>query len=241
MIKKILMLLLCISLLTISLSSCITGYILEHRWNKEQKLKMLARYSIPIETPFDLKSEDWKLEIIEEDSYGRILSDLYLYNHQSPIKITFICQKITFAYVYFYEDIHYLVADYTDADLSFLKENNDWGQELDESKMSRREISAALDGIVNANIYHDFKTITASITDTFGVEKESILKFRCIEDDNVENILYECRLLIDNQERLYCVRINKQKEVAYVEFTSGEFEYETYVAFKHSCGWNYGF
>ena len=248
MIKKILMLLLCISLLTISLSSCITGYILEHRWNKEQKLRMCASYTIPIEMPFDLKRTDWwKAEIVEEDSYGRILANLHLYgtpDHPTPMEIIFICQKITFAYVYYYEDIHYLISDYTAEDILRLKETNDWGKELNESKMSRREISAAMGGYVNSKIYLDYDKVYDSIMEIFEVPEEDILAVRCLEDDNKKNILYECRLLIDGQERLYCVRITKEfgkREVAYVEFTSGEFEYETYVAFKRSCGWNYGF
>ena len=89
------------------------------------------------------------IEIIDSDEYGRVLFFYYEGNRGNNSYSILIMQKATDDAVYFYEDLcysTYTIVDetpfwygeyykvYTDADYSTLKERNDWGKEIDESK-----------------------------------------------------------------------------------------------------------
>lgn len=92
------------------------------------------------------------IQIIEKDSYGRIL---FVYQTESgmldskkstDLLCIAICQQTKKQYVYFYEDICYLIApgNINDYDAVFSEENfttlknlNDWNCPKDESKMTK--------------------------------------------------------------------------------------------------------
>ena len=256
MIKKnsVLKLLTLLTVLIVCLSSCdiyslVTGKIGGRKSVSEYaRIQLCAYHSFPLYMLADLKTPDWNAEIIEKDSYGRVLGELYIYDslddkieEGSHKTYVFICQKTTREYVYFYEDINYLFPGYDNQDLEKLKEVNDWNKELNESKMSRREVSFTYDMAINVKKILTGTELRYLVCETFNVEEDDVLRVAAIDYDNISNEIFWCKILIDGQEKAYCVRVNSNKEVAYVEFTSGEFEYETYVAFKRSCGWNYGF
>lgn len=93
---------------------------------------------------------DW-IQIVEEDQYGRVLfvyeTISFMFGETTDTLLCVgICQKKSTQDVYFYEDICYLLAlgkieDYkslfSTEDISELKQWNDWGIPLDETKMTK--------------------------------------------------------------------------------------------------------
>lgn len=79
-------------------------------------------------------------EITETDEYGRIQFSFYTGN----IMGVCIMQKHDDKYVYYYDNVCYLVSEQfkepTVEELDYLREINDWNQPLDESKMIERKL-----------------------------------------------------------------------------------------------------
>ena len=128
--KSVLKLLALITVLIVCLSSCdiyslVTGKIGGRKLCSEAyRIELCAFHSFPLYMTKDTKSADWDAEIIEKDSYGRVLGELYIYKslddkieEGSHKTYVFICQKTTREYVYFYEDINYLFPGYDTQDL----------------------------------------------------------------------------------------------------------------------------
>lgn len=87
---------------------------------------------------------DYKLDYVwhkETDAYGRELflyqSELYAIDGRQDIWV--ISQKTEGDYVYYYEDFFYITCpnsgEISQADLSILKEKNDWNKPLEQAKM----------------------------------------------------------------------------------------------------------
>lgn len=94
-----------------------------------------------------------KIELMQTDDYGRKLfkagfSGCWFYDLNvasfSYVWGVFVLQKSEDEKVFYYEDICFEVGlsedDFTDEQLEKLKQDNDWGRELDESKMSSRPL-----------------------------------------------------------------------------------------------------
>ena len=123
-----------------------------------------ASYAVPGMYCDDLKGGAFSYEIIEEDSYGRILYRFETINclTEKEETVYVICQKTVSKYVYFYEDICYLFEENDNDDLMALKERNDWESELNTEKMwfEIRE-----DGEIVKSVMKDHKIIQVPITD----------------------------------------------------------------------------
>jgi hypothetical protein len=93
------------------------------------------------------------VEIIERDSYGRILFEYYEDYYGGPtsgipdVFCYLICQMSNKQHVYFYEDVNLIIKQwdegngfFSEEEIAAFKEMNDWGKELDESKCVKYEI-----------------------------------------------------------------------------------------------------
>lgn len=95
------------------------------------------------------------LDIIEKDSYERTLFSYSMYvagaYGYEQIYAVAICQKYDKDYTYYYEDACFIVAESASNigqdDIDHLKDENDWGTPLIESKMTSRQID------VDTNIF----------------------------------------------------------------------------------------
>jgi hypothetical protein len=100
------------------------------------------------------KGSSPRIELIEEDSYGRKLFS-YLGDGFVPTYSLLICQKSDEKYSYYYPDYNFISAEYKSQELldnSFtieeineLKELNDWNKEINEEKCVKVEMISKKD------------------------------------------------------------------------------------------------
>ena len=115
------------------------------------KLEVAAMFSVPGMYKWDLKDGRTSIDILETDNQGRTLyrysSDSYLGEKQESAIV--ICKKLGTNYVYYYEDLNYIIGSATQEAIDTLKAQNDWNLPLDDTKMSRRKIIVTFDLFVN--------------------------------------------------------------------------------------------
>lgn len=154
---KTLSLLICIILLG-NLSSCIFVFDPGPYSGNQDDLYALVENNIP-GAPGD---ENATIEVIEKDSYGRILfrfsSRSTLYNDASDcapdkdrvnLRAYVVCQKSSGNFVYYMENVCYLTAkswdDFSDDILTAFKQANMWNQEPNEANWSVCKVKSSLD------------------------------------------------------------------------------------------------
>lgn len=176
---------------------------------EETDLYTIAAYSI---LPSD--SMGTKIEIIEEDAYGRVLYKVestkdplfyQCFGEKGPLIAFFICQHSDKQKVYYYEDDCYMVfasaEDFSSAEQMQLKEQNDWDLPLDDDKMLSRGIIPKED--------QGYKYTTDQRKIATGEAKEAFLKQIHLEE---EEYAYLDLLDGDNQGRkLLIVDVKKIK------------------------------
>ena len=132
--KKIAALFLCLSMF---FCGCDAGYN-RHSAGAQghNDLLRLVSIAVPHIEYMDLRLDH--MDVLETDPYGRVL---FCYNfavtHQ---KWLVVCQKVETSKIYYYEDYCYLLcSSYEDPvttdEVDWIKEKNDWGLPLNESKM----------------------------------------------------------------------------------------------------------
>ena len=96
--------------------------------NKRDHLVACGSYAVPGMDCSDLKGNHYTCEMLEEDSYGRVLFSYEIYNVVSGKEenALIVCQLMDGEDVYFYEDVCFLIGDYNDEDIVQIKEKNDW-------------------------------------------------------------------------------------------------------------------
>jgi len=94
-------------------------------------------------------NEDDDIEILEQDSKGRIMfaftSKWANIDEKIGLYSVMICQKTDSKYSYFYPDYHFVTAhtkeEISEDEITALKNRNDWNKDIDESKMTKVRIS----------------------------------------------------------------------------------------------------
>lgn len=118
----------------------------------------IIRTAVPHNVSMSLRLDIITLQ--EEDAYGRRLFSYYM-NEGPQIEVLLICQKTEGALTYYYEDYCYLLryrmdAEFTQEDIIWLKEQNNWDQPLVESKMRALDYTTQKDDIVE---YRDVRKV----------------------------------------------------------------------------------
>lgn len=124
----------------------------------EGKLQIAGSFSVPGMFCEEIKGMASDAKIIETDDYGRILYSYTTYNAILNVEnctATVICQKIDDDYIYFYEDVCYIVSGISEQTIDGLKEKNDWNKELDESKLSKILYRVSIDGFIRSDLDYD--------------------------------------------------------------------------------------
>ena len=164
---------LCVLATLLMLSSCAEE-------SEDKKLAVCGSYAVPGMFCYDLKGDSFSCSVVDRDNQGRVL---FLYETKNNIteeteKAYVICQKIDSSYVYFYEDVCYVLSNKEDEAVALLKDSNDWNNPLAGGKMSRRKCS----------ISHDLYIMIDSKLN-FNDAKEACCKALGIEDSQIENII----------------------------------------------------
>ena len=229
--------------LIIGLTSCVPPRPLS---SKEEYMQICGFYAVPIPTDPDIKNNSLKVSIKEIDDYNRILFDLSTidYRTQRIDAYYVICQKYDTnysgdRYVYFYEDIGYMIkSDKTD-DIEVFKENNDWNMPLDETKMSRRSIIISYDGVLMKDPFIHENDLFASL-EQIGIAKETITKCNRLDTDGVNHEMFLIESQNDSILTTYYVIADTEHNVSIFEVDNDGITTEEYVEFKKNNGWIYG-
>ncbi|MBO5790774.1 MAG: hypothetical protein J6R40_06410, partial [Clostridia bacterium] len=116
---------------------------------------------------------------MERDAQGRELLEFSYDNAfmDDAIKTAYvICQKYDDDYVYYYEDFAYML-EFSETDsIEALKERNNWGKPLDESKMSRRTATFTFDmGMMSVEHGLDYDKVKDVLSQELGTTNDAIV------------------------------------------------------------------
>lgn len=191
---------------------------------------------------------DVEAQIVETDDFGRTLMEYSGFSDASQQKETamVILQKHDEKNIYFYEDICYIIGEYTDEELEKLKTDNDWGQHLNEEKLSVRLMRK----------YNGRPTmINPSKRDWSEVESiceraikrviplnfpNSISHPQYVDGDSLGNEIYSFHIDVDEVRKVYFAFIEPDDTVYLMEITDPYDFAEEYAQFKKDHGWQYG-
>lgn len=207
---------------------------------EDNVLQIAGNYSIPGMCNPDLKGVP-PVEVLERDSYGRILYSYSCYNivtGKDEVAIA-ICQKADNDFVYFYEDICYLIGKHDDSDIDELKTTNDWESPYDDSKMSRRKIKyTTFDLIIINDCDQKFYTVQGAFVKAVGIEESSLYDHCLLDYDGSGLAIYLfCVNNSDGTKDQYYVISNDSYEISYVKAS----KLDDIVSFKKENGWKYGY
>lgn len=228
--KKILAFLF-LSLILLTVSSC----------SNSESLNLYAcgAYSVPAMFGWEIKGTDTSCVIIDEDSEGRILFEYTTQNFITFEKQTayVVCQKYDSQYVYFYEDNSFYIGTYEISAINLLKENNDWEQPINESKLSRREVIVTLDLVIFTNNETDMSKAKRSVCKALNI-KDMQIKEMILDDTTKTHDLFILHLENDCK---YWVIVGPTYSVAYLPIDNNILDYDALANFKRQNHWDYGF
>lgn len=196
---------------------------------------------------------EWVItEVIEEDSYGRILFSYTMnvegvYYGYGQIWVLAICQKFDKKLTYYYEDMCFILSDefedFSEEDIKNLKINNDWDKPLNEEKMSNRPIHGNYNGY-SGMLAHDIITEGISIAEgvdvsvTF-VDYDGTDKILCLayeyDANKYDGIMVEVKyyLMIINEDGSY------NEDTYLIEFNDFYNYQKLLHKFKLDNGWSF--
>ena len=207
--------------------------------SEDSKLHVCASYSLPGMFAPDIKGD--YVDVLETDLKGRTLFRYTAYNYIYETKHTVfvICQAYDSDYVYFYEDNNYIDATSSTEAIECFKELNDWNEELDYSKMSKRRIEISFDLFIIRNDGLSASRVRDSVKKHFeddSIQIES-LSFEDVDQSGKE--LYFLILNDNGVERKFLVIVNGLYELAFLEIYESRFDSAAFESFKMLSGWEY--
>ena len=185
---------------------------------KETNLAICGSFAVPGMFCANLKRSTNGCEIIEEDSYGRILYSYTAYSVITDKKETavLICQKLSSTDVYFYKDICYLLDEWSDEELLLLKEDNDWEKPLNPDKMSSASTRTTLDGYISSSLGKlEFSKVQTACYEALDIKETSVRDF-CIIDTSEDAEIYWLVLSGNTDEECYFIRVEQDYSVTYL-------------------------
>ena len=225
------------AIFTLVLLLLLTGCSSKHSENTI--LQISGSYSIPGMFQADLK-ENLPIEVLQKDSYGRILYSYSSYNvitETTEIAVA-ICQKSDDEFVYFYEDVCYIIGNYTDIEIEILKNINDWDLPYDENKMSRRKIQYSIDRFIISETNQDIYKIRRLFANNINVKPSDIYDHSLIDSDGHGMDVYLFSVISPSGEKKqYYVMSNESYQLNYVEIL----EIDDLIQFKKDNNWTYGY
>ena len=219
-------------LLLFSLTSC--GGI----HNEEHSLGICGSYGVPGLFLFEMKGDEYDIQVLERDSFGRIL---FLFEADSIIsetkeKVFVICQKYDYNYVYFLEDYCYCDALAESSVIEQWKQDNSWDQPLDIRMMSRRPNRMTLDKFINIDSLLDYSEVRKAVYQSIGEKETKEIVY--LDSDTIQNEMYCVKTL--NGE-VFLALVNLDYNVALLPLENQKIHPQTLANFKAENGWVYGF
>lgn len=205
-----------------------------HKGPSYAMLHATASYSIPGMIQYDTMSTP--IEIIEQDKYGRTLfsytvSDMVTGQERT---VWVICQKATKKKTYYYEDFNYSFTDDSEA-IESLKQQNDWGDPLEEQKYSVRQPKFTWDSsmlVPGSDL--DVQKISSAIFRKFHYTKVSSA---FCDADGHGNELWYYELEKGGTVQEFFVIVNSKYQTELFEIVDDTFLPEELHQFKTDNGW----
>ncbi len=189
---------------------------------------------------------DVNAETVETDDFGRMLVE---YRGHSEISYQVetamvILQKHDEERTYYYEDLCYIIGEYTEQQLEKLKADNDWGKPLDEEKMSARKRRMANGAVLNPS-ERDWLEVESICEKALGWTMilnfpNSISHPQYVDGDSLGNEIYSFHVDVDEVRKVYFAFIEPDDTVYLMEITDPYDFAEEYAQFKKDHGWQYG-
>jgi len=179
-----------------------------------------------------------KVQVIEQDDYGRVLFSYTAISGITEQEQTawVICQKHTDKYVYYYEDMNYSFSNDKDT-VASLKQQNDWGEPLDERKFSVRQPKSQ---ILSPGIYIDTdlerNKIIRAIKKSYDY---NYIGSGICDADGKGNELWHFALEKDGTVQKFFVISNSEYEIYLLEIVNDTFSPEELHEFKVNSGWHF--
>ena len=212
---------------------------------EENLLKALGCYAVP--GAFVLDQEQIEYTVLDMDGYGRKLVSYTYQNTLSGKKETayVVCQAHDDDYVYFYEDICYLIGQSTQKKLLALREQNDWNLPIDASKASRRMVQTERSGKTLAPVSELlYNEAYDAIYKALGVKEDDKMAIYFADEDADGRNLYLVSLdpfRPKNTVYYYYVICDSEYNVVHFEIQDVENMANGLAAFKRANGWAYGY
>lgn len=207
------------------------------------EMAVCGSYGVPGMICYDLKGGKFDCEILEEDSHGRILYEYTTKNVITDKEETtlVICQMFDSEYVYFYEDKCYLLPGYENSEIDTLKEQNDWNEALDQSKMSRREINISFDLVLITDSEIETNSVRSVCRKKLGINDKQLEELCVLDTDHNGHELYWLCVLSNESEAHYLVVASTGYAVSIFPLEDGVMDSAAIAEFKRESGWIYGF
>lgn len=233
--RKLLVKILLVFVILIVFSSCAMSA------NINLELALCGSYAVPGMFCADLKGGTSQVAVLEKDDYGRILFSYSAPNvtTQEAETVLVICQKIDDEYVYFYEDICY-THQYDNQDaIKIIKEQNDWNQPLDHSKMSRRPNQITFDLFIAGNSTLLYGKVIQATARELGVSSSQLTQLHFIDADNSGNELYWSSCIENSINQSYLLLVSSDYDVCVMKLDDVDIS-DVIGNFKSENGWKYG-
>lgn len=213
-----------------------------NRQSEDLELAVCGSYGVPGMMCYDLKGQSFQLEVIERDPKGRILYSFTAYNSVTEKQETayMICQAIDKNTVYYYEDICYLFAPASEDNINALKVDNDWGQALNQSKMSNRPINISFDLYLVTESVLDYKTVKDTFCQANGIAQSQIQNMVLLDVDPTGQELFYVALKTDATVEKYLLICDLSYNVSSYKIDGSIEDLECVSLFKANNGWCYG-
>lgn len=207
--------------------------------NQKQYLAICGRYAVPGMQCSDLKENSYVCEVMEKDSYGRILYSFCapnIFSAQSEAAVI-ICQKAEKKSVWYYENACYLLGNWSDDDITHLKEVNDWEKPLDAEKMVVRSCEITLDGYLTSISTQDYYNVQNAFCRNIGITEEQITDSSFLDANGNGLCAYWFEVGTVAGTSCYFVLADEGYQVMVCHAEKGLESIETLVAFQNENGW----
>lgn len=210
--------------------------------DRSLSLALCGSYAVPGMFCADLKGGSFSCEILETDSKGRILYEYTAENIVTGDNDTalVICQKIDADYVFYYEDICYLLSEYSAQEIEQLKTANDWDSPLDSGKMSKRANKISYDLVIIPDNDLEYVQVRQACLKKMQINAEQIKELCILDADNCGSALYLLVTENNTDEQTYIVIVDPTYHISSLEIKDKKIDPLELASFKQTSGWSSG-
>lgn len=203
--------------------------------------RSVCSYAVPGMFHSDLKGTATSYDIIETDQYGRVLlrtQSKYAFTDQIE-QVLIILQKKASERIYFYEDICYLLFDPTEEEIDQFKQQNDWNDEINETKLSSRLIRVTFDMyLINPYDEPSWTDIIQSFCDEISIIDSQITASTRTDINSLGKELFWFKVrLKEGEDVFYWVIADKDATVKPMQISNVDEPTEGLAAFKSENNW----